>query len=210
MLIKGKESRTDWMNPDSFVRKYKRVKLSVNFFLWTGVIAIILFSLFCFPRMQYIIAFNFVVSAIMGLPIAVLLSLVYKTSQILDVDHDARRYVDTLEEAKKLACWFQMGWINTERARAQIALGNYDEARNIINSNDLQRGMSKFYVSRKVELLGICALYEGDEETFTAYEKQLEELEYAPKKCGLGDNNVLNIIRIRQNWQKLKSQLATA
>ena len=74
----------------------------------------------------------------------------------------------------------------------------------------MSHGMSQFYVSRKLELLGICALYEGDEETFTAYEKELEELEYAPRKCGCGDNNVLNIIRIRNNWQKIKAGLATA
>jgi len=79
-----------------------------------------------------------------------------------------------------------------------------------LNSNDLQHGMSRFYVSRRVELLGVCALYEGDQETFKHYENELTELEYAPKKCGLGDNNVLNIIKIRQNWDRLKDKLEVA
>ena len=210
MPIKGKESHSYWLNPDSFVTKYKRIKLSVNFFIWTGCIAIVIFSLFFFTKMSYVLAFCFSVSAVMGLPIAVLLSLVYKTSQILDVDHDAERYAATLEEAKKLACWFQMGWINTERARAQIALGNYEEAKNILNSDDLKHGMSQFYVSRRLELLGICALYEDDVNTFATCEKELEELEYAPRKCGCGDNNVLNIIKIRKHWKLLKSELSVA
>ena len=210
MPIKGKESRTEWLNGESFIRKYKRIKISVNFFLWVGFILIFLFSFLWINNMQLAVTFTFCAAAIMGLPIAVLLSLVYKTSQILDVDHDPERYAETLEEASKVACWFQMGWINTERARAQIALGNYDEAKNMLNSEAMKHGMSQFYVSRKLELLGICALYEGDEETFAAYEKQLEELEYAPRKCGCGDNSVLNIIRIRQHWKELRNQLATA
>ena len=210
MPVKGKESRTEWMNAETFKRRYNRIKLSVNFFLWVGFIAIFLFSIAFYSKMHFVIGFTFCVAAIMGLPIAVLLSLVYKSSQIIDVDHDAKRYAETLDAAGELACWFQMGWINTEKARAQIALGNYEEAKNLLNAENMRHGMSQFYVSRKLELLGICALYEGDEETFSTYEKELEELEYAPRKCGCGDNNVLNIIRIRNNWQKIKAGLATA
>lgn len=62
--------------------------------------------------------------------------------------------------------------------------------------------MAQFYVARRVELLGVASLLEGDMEEYDKYVNELAVPVHT--RCGISDVNRESVLRIQANWKRIK------
>lgn len=197
------ESKTKNWTPEWWKKRYERIGMTSKGVGLPAVIILLIFAIFT-KHQELILPFSILAAVAVAIPWGYKMSLVYRTSDILDVDMDPERYKAVLQEVESHVHCLLTGWTHTEQARAEIALGNTEGAKAILMSDIMKHGMNQFYVTRRLELLGICAIMEQDRKTFAEYEKELVQLKSAKQKCGCGDNTTQNIAKVEKNWEYLK------
>lgn len=201
----ARESLTKDWTPDTWAKKYRRIEMSVKGCGYPAIIIMVMYA--CLTKnCEMILPVCLLMSTVFAITIAYRLIHVYRIASILDVDREAQRFLDVLFEAEKHVGFLMMGWIHTEQARAEIALGKTYAAKDILNAEGMKHGMNQFYPTRRIELLGICAIMDRDEEAFKNCEKELEELSRAKRKCGCADNTQQKIKEVRVNWKYLQEK----
>ena len=199
--ITGKESYTYWMTPESWCRRYNRIGLSLKSLGIMSLIITIILSII-YPCLYFPLILITVI--VITIPCVQMMTLIYKSSGILDVDEDPERYSAVLEEIEKHVWWIQRGWVLTEKVRAKIAEKDFETAKEMLNADSLNKGMAKFYIGRKIELRGIIAILEGNKEELR---NCLNELAIPVTTCcGITDITKENVLRIQRNWQYLEGK----
>ena len=206
----GKESRTKDMTPDSWEKRYKRIRVSTKFFLWFFLIVLVVYMIFSCRNIyaSSIATVTACLTVLICIPLSMQLEYVYLTREILDVDGDAIRYDEVLSRVAENACFFQSGWVNTERVRAKIAKFDIEGAEVLLNSYQMRTGFTKYYIVRQIELRGICAILKNNTEQYEKCISDLDELYKKQSKCSCFYNSSQSIENVKNNWKYLINKRA--
>lgn len=203
------ESKTRNWTQESWLKRYNRIAMTTSGCAYPAFFGLILFALFT-KTPELLLPVSLAVGIVIAIPLGYQMSMVYRLSDILDVDRDAKRYSDILRVALPTVHWIQKGWVQTEIVRTKIAMGRVKEAKEDLMSETMQKGVAQFYTAKKLELLGICAILENNREQIEACETELETLKNTRANwCGCGGNNKTIAKKIEANWNYLKNATQT-